>query len=75
MDLDKIDEVHELLDEFSDVRIKLKQLSNILDNDRDNKSKRNVCGFMVSPGLYYRIFSQINEEYVEHYEELKTKLQ
>lgn len=75
MDLDKIDEIHELLDEFSDVRIKLKQLANILDTDRNNKSKRNVCGFMVSPELYYRIFSDINDEYVAHYEQLKSKLQ
>jgi len=75
MDLQKIDEIHELLNEFADVRTKLKQLSNILDTDRSNPSKRHIAGFMVSPALYYSIFNQIKAEYVQFYEELKSKLE
>lgn len=75
MDIEKIDEIQQLLEEFSEVRTKLKQLANILDTDRNDKSKRNLCGFMVSPELYYSVFRQIKDEYVAHYEELKLKLE
>jgi hypothetical protein len=75
MDLTKVDELHELLNEFADVRAKLKRLGNILDTDRGDKSKRNIGGFLVSPTLYYSIYEQIKAEYVEFYEELKSKLE
>lgn len=75
MDLNKIEEVRELLNEFSDVRAKLSRLSVILDTDRTDKSKRNIGGFLVSPTLYYNIYEQIKAEYVEFYEELKSKLE
>ena len=75
MDFDKIDELHVLLDEFDNVRVKLSRLSNILDTDRSDESKRNIGGFLVSPTLYYSIYNQIKAEYVEFYEELKSKLE
>lgn len=75
MDFDKIDELHVLLDEFDNVRVKLARLSDILDTDRSDKSKRNVGGFLVSPTLYYSIYNQVKAEYVEFYEELKSKLE
>ena len=75
MDFDKIDELHVLLDEFDNVRVKLSRLSNILDTDRSDESKRNIGGFLISPTLYYSIYNQIKAEYVEFYEELKSKLE
>jgi hypothetical protein len=77
MDLDfkKLDEVHELLNQFSDVRSALTHFDNILNTDRSDKSKRYLGGFLISPELYYSIYEQIKAEYVEFYKELKSKLE
>ena len=74
MNITKVDEVHELLETFSNIRDKLNQLDRILATDRDKHHKRNLGGFLVSSELYYSICEQIRKEYQEHYNELKSKL-
>lgn len=74
MDINKADEVLKLLETFAEVRQKLNRLGEILETGRGDTSKRNIGGFLVSPGLYYRIYNEIKAEYVEFYEELKSKL-
>lgn len=75
MDINRIDEVCELLETFSDVRKKLERLDVILNTDRNDTSKRNLAGFLVSPELYYSIYEQIKGEYKEFYNELKSKIE
>lgn len=75
MDIEDIDRVRELLDSFTDVKLKLERLDNILGTDRNVTSKRNISGFLVSPELYYSIYSQIKAEYEAFYEELRSKIE
>lgn len=75
MDLNKTDEMYRLLETFSEVGTRLKRLNTILETDRDNPSKRNICGFLVSPELYYSIYEQIKSEYLTFYNELKNKIE
>jgi len=74
MDITKLDEAFELLETFHDVKDKLNHLDNILTTDREVNHKRNLSGFLISPKLYYSIFSQIRQEYQDRYDELKSKL-
>ena len=74
MNITKSDEALELLETFHNVKDELRHLDNILTTDRDVDYKRNLGGFLISPGLYYSICNQIRREYQEHYNELKSKI-
>ena len=75
MDISKANEVKKLLDAFLEVRDKIQRLNNILGTDRNNDSKRNIAGFLVSPTLYYSIYEQIKSEYLAYYNELKSQIE
>lgn len=75
MDINKVEEIRELLETFSNVRMKLASLNRILGTDRNDTSKRNVGGFLVSPTLYYSIYEQIKSEYMAYYNELKSQIE
>ena len=75
MEITKLDEALELLETFHSVKDKLRHLDNILTTDTDKDHKRNLGGFLISPGLYYSICNQIRQEYQDAYNELKTRLE
>lgn len=75
MDINKVEEIKELLETFSNVRMKLASLNRVLVTDRNDTSKRNVGGFLVSPTLYYSIYEQIKSEYMAYYNELKSQIE
>lgn len=75
MNITKSDEALELFETLRSVKDKLKHLDNILTTDTDKNHKRNFGGFLISPGLYYSICNQIRQEYQEHYNELKSKIE
>lgn len=75
MDVKKLEERYRLLTEFFEVREKLRSLDNILGTHRDDPSKRNIGGFLVSAELYFSIYEQIKSEYKDFYNVLKSELE
>lgn len=71
----KIEELRQLLNNFSEISEKLDRLDIILNTDRSNTAMRNVGGFLISPELYYSIYEQIKSEYLAFYNELKSQIE
>ena len=72
LDIKKLEDVNNLLNEFFEVKARIERLNLILATDRKDESMRNIAGFLVSPTLYYSIYEQIKSEYMSNYNKLKS---
>ena len=74
MDINDVKQTRDLLNSLCEIEAKIIRLDNILGTDRNDTSKRNIAGFLVSPTLYYSVYEQIKSEYMNCYNELKSKI-
>lgn len=74
MNADKVEELRQLLNNYSEICAKLDRLDMILGTDRNNAAMRNAGGFLISPELYYSIYEQIKAEYLTFRKELESQI-